>query len=178
VAYLTLGSGVGGGLIIGGKIYHGAGAGEFEIGHLRYNLSGDTVESRCSGWAVNARIRRAVEENPQGILAELIAASPNEEARQLRPALEAGDTTAAEILQATALDLAQALSHLVHLSSPGVIVLGGGLSLIGEPLREAVAHALPPLLMEAMRPGPPIKLAELGEDVVPTGALLLASLSA
>jgi glucokinase len=71
-------------------------------------------------------------------------------------------------------DLAFALSHVVHLIHPEIIVLGGGLSLVGEPLRAAVAEALPRQVMEVFRPGLQLKLAALGEDAVPIGALLLA----
>lgn len=53
-------------------------------------------------------------------------------------------------------------------------MLGGGLSLVGEPLREAVEQALGGFVMEAFAPGPRVVLAGLGEDAVPVGALLLA----
>src|SRR5882672_1590045 len=48
VFYVTLGSGVGGGLVVEGKIYHGATPGESEIGHVRLDRGGATVESCCS----------------------------------------------------------------------------------------------------------------------------------
>ncbi len=57
VFYVTLGSGVGGGLVVDGAIYHGTAPGEAEIGHLRLGKDGTIVESRCSGWAVDGRIR-------------------------------------------------------------------------------------------------------------------------
>ena len=53
VFYVTLGSGIGGGLIVDEKIYHGAIPSETEIGHLRLKKAGFTLESRCSGWAVS-----------------------------------------------------------------------------------------------------------------------------
>ena len=71
-------------------------------------------------------------------------------------------------------DLGFALSHVVHLFHPEVIVMGGGLSLVGEPLRQAVETNLRGFVMEAFQPGPLLRLAELGEDAVPVGALLLA----
>ena len=55
-----------------------------------------------------------------------------------------------------------------------MIVLGGGLSLIGEPLRVAVETALRSFIMDAFAPGPRVAIAQLGEDVVPVGALELA----
>ena len=64
---------------------------------------------------------------------------------------------------------------MVHLFHPQVIVLGGGLSGIGEPLRIGVERALPGFVMDAFAPGPRVVLAELWEDAVPTGALLLAA---
>src|ERR1043166_3741732 len=57
VFYVTLGSGVGGGLVVDGTIYHGATPGESELGHVRLDCAGTILESRCSGWAVDARIR-------------------------------------------------------------------------------------------------------------------------
>src|SRR4051812_24872315 len=53
VFYVTLGSGVGGGLVAGAKIYHGASPGEAEVGHVRLDRKGTTVESQCSGWALD-----------------------------------------------------------------------------------------------------------------------------
>jgi glucokinase len=60
---------------------------------------------------------------------------------------------------------------------PEMIVLGGGLSLSGEVLRTAVEWHLPRFLMEAFKPGPQVRLAQLHEDVVTVGALLLAKMA-
>jgi glucokinase len=102
-------------------------------------------------------------------------ASEGGEARHLRQAIDAGDPVALKILGDVADDLAFALSHAVHLFHPEIIVVGGGLSLVGEPLRAAMAARLPAHLMEAFHPGPRVALAGLGEDSVPVGALALAA---
>jgi glucokinase len=175
VLYVTLGSGVGGGLVCGGAIFHGASPGEVEIGHVWLDRSGATVESRCSGWAVDRQIRERIAAEPDGLLARLARNQTGGEARHLGAALAAGDPAARAILETTATDLAFGLSHAVHLLHPAVVVLGGGLSLLGEPLRAAVAAALPTFLMEAFQPGPVVALAGLAEDAVPVGALLLAA---
>jgi glucokinase len=174
VFYVTLGSGVGGGLVVDGRIYHGAKPGEAEIGHVRLDRSGVIVEERCSGWAVDRKIRVACDREPQSALATLTAGMDSGQARALAPALAQGDALAAQILTEVADDLAFGLSHVTQLLHPEVIVLGGGLSLLGEPLRTAVAAALPRYVMEAFAPGPRVVLAGLGEDAVPVGALLLA----
>jgi glucokinase len=174
VFYVTLGSGVGGGLAVDGKIYHGAKPGESEIGHVRLDRSGTIVESRCSGWAVDARIRELNRQEPAGLLARLCGQKVGGEARHLAVAIEQRDAAAKKILAETAADLAFGLSHVVHLVHPELLVLGGGLSGIGEPLRRAVEEELRRSIMEAFSPGPRVVLAALGEDAVPVGALCLA----
>jgi glucokinase len=174
VFYVTLGSGVGGGLVVDGKIYHGATPGEAEIGHLRLDRGGAILESRCSGWAVDAKIRQLRQTHPDSALARLSAGASGGEAGFLVPGLQQGDGEAERILNETAEDLAFGLSHVVHLIHPEAVVIGGGLSLVGEPLRAAVERALRRFTMEAFAPGPQVRLAGLGEDAVPVGALELA----
>jgi glucokinase len=175
VFYFNLGSGVGGGIVMDSHIFHGVPPGEAEFGHLRLDRTGATVESRCSGWAVDRRIRAAVGEHSDGALAPLLDRAPGGEAKHLAAALAQGDPTAHQILSDLADDLGFGLSHVVHLIHPAVIVMGGGLALIGEPLRRAVAEVLSRHVMEAFHPAPPMRLASLGEDAVPVGALILAS---
>jgi glucokinase len=177
VFYVTLGSGVGGGLVVGDSIYHGAKPGEAEIGHLRLNLSGDTVESLCSGWAVDARIRRTCEDHPDTMLARLTAGQTAGQAVHLAAAIQHQDRIAREILEDTARSLAFGLSHATHLFHPEAIILGGGLSKVGELLCDAVRRHLASFIMTAFQPGPRILAAALGDDAVPVGALLLAGKS-
>jgi glucokinase len=175
VFYVTLGSGVGGGLVYHGQIFHGSGMGEAEIGHLRLDTTGQIVEDRCSGWSLDRRIRAAVVGAADGPLARLVGGDPGHETRHLGAALAEGDPLAAEILDDAASLLGLALSHVSHLCHPEVIVLGGGVAILGEPLRNAVAVHLRRCLMEALLPGPRVSLAALCEDAVPVGALALAT---
>lgn len=170
VFYVTLGSGVGGGVTIGGEIYHGQLGGELEFGHIRLDRSGKTIQDICSGWAVNERIRDSSSET----LAELARRYPGAEAKALLPAIEAGDAEAQEIFRGTAIDLAFGLSHVVHLFHPDTIIIGGGLSLMGEMLRSSIEKHLRLFIMDAFQPGPLVQLSQLGTDVVPVGALMLA----
>jgi glucokinase len=174
VFYVTLGSGVGGGLVVDGHIYHGARPGESEIGHVRLDRQGTTVENRCSGWSVDRRIRALANEAPESLFGRLAGGQVGGEARHLAAALEQRDATAERILAEIAGDLAFGLSHVVHLFHPETIIIGGGLSLLGEPLRYSVASGLEKFTMDAFAPGPRIALAGLREDAVTTGALALA----
>lgn len=174
VFYMTLGSGVGGGLVVDRKIYHGSMPGEAEVGHLRLEKSGTTVESRCSGWALDREVRNAAEQHPGSELARLSAGVAGSETKCLAEAIGAADPRANEIFRELCDNLAFGLSHVVHLFHPEVIVIGGGVSHIGEPLRSGVAKALSGFTMAAFAPGPRIELTALREDAVPVGAVLLA----
>jgi glucokinase len=174
VFYVTLGSGVGGGLVVDGSVYHGAKPGEAEIGHVRLDRNGMIVEGRCSGWAVDRRIRELKEKEPQSLLAKLVGQVVGGEAKHLTVALQQGDPAAERLLREITDDLAFGLSHVVHLFHPEIIILGGGLSKVGELLRAGVESGLQRFMMEAFLPGPKVVLAALGEDAVPVGALLLA----
>jgi glucokinase len=177
VLWMNSGSGVGGGLITEGRIYHGAPPGEVELGHLRLEREGTITEALCSGWTIDRMVRAVANAHPGGPLGRELSGRTSEggEACALGPAVAEGDPDALRILQEVAESMAYALSHAVHLLHPEVIVLGGGVALLGEPLRERIASALPRWLMEAFHPGPPIRLAALMEEAVIIGALAVAA---
>ena len=174
VFYMTIGSGIGGGLIIDKKIYHGAFPGEAEVGHLRLNKKGETLESLCSGWAVDEKIRKAITEEPNSKLANLVKDVKSNEAKFLKEALKKNDVLAKKILKKVSDNIAFGLSHVVHLFHPEVIIIGGGLSLLGNNLSDAITTALSQYVMKAFLPPPEIKIASLGKNVGPVGALELA----
>jgi glucokinase len=174
VFYVTMGSGIGAGLVINQSIYHGALPGECELGHVRLDKIGRTVELSCSGWAVDEKIRRVTESHPSGELARLTKGMNVGQAKALRQAIDSNDQQAVKILHETCDDFAFGLSHAVHLFHPETVVLGGGLSLVGEPLRKLVEQKLTRYIMDAFQPGPVIQLSALKEDAVPVGALVLA----
>ena len=184
VFYITLGSGVGGGIVVDRKLYHGVSPGEAEIGHLWLVPPGDsskgqTLEQTISGWAVDQQVRDLIPQLPDDSALKIAVqkahatGSVGKEAQFLHSAYEAGDPVAKMLIEQIGSVLALGLSHVVHLFHPDAIVLGGGLSLIGEPLRAAVRQALPRFVIKAFHPAPIVLLAKLGEDAVPIGALEL-----
>lgn len=174
VSYVTLGSGVGAGLCVNKSIYHGGTPGEMELGHLRLDRKGTTLESRCSGWAINSRIREAANRYPSGVLSALASNAKGVEASILRQAMEAGDDAAVRIFNELVDDLSFGLSHMVHLVHPDCIIVGGGLAQMGDMLINGISTRLQSTLMEAFRPGPRVVQSTLGERAVPAGALLIA----
>ena len=175
VFYTTLGSGVGGGLVVDGSIYHGASPGEAEIGHIRLESHGCHCRVTLLRFGRSTRAYADCGRRLKGaVLFKLTKGMRAGEARSLREALELDDRAAREILRELAEDLAFAFSHAVHLFHPEAIIIGGGLSQIGEPLRAAVGESLAKYVMEAFHPVPQVMLSALGEDTVPVGALELA----
>lgn len=174
VFYVTLGSGMGGGMVINGQIYHGEKPGESEIGLMPYDRNLNTMESQCCGWSVDGKIREYSKSNPKSLLAKLTNGMNGGEAKYISAAIKKEDLGAIRILDETADNIAFALSYVVHLFHPKIIITGGGLSLIGEPLFKRINESLPKYIVQAFQPAPKVKIAKLGEDVVCIGALLLA----
>jgi glucokinase len=161
IFYITVGSGIGGGLIIDGDIYRGGGKGAAEIGHLRVEGGQQTLEEVASGWGIERQ-----------------AAAAFGEARnvpEMVHAVAAGDLRAAAILDRSLDALAEAICHVITIICPRRIIIGGGVSLIGEdffftPLRRHVAQHVFKPFADCYDIVP----AVLGEEVVVHGALALA----
>jgi glucokinase len=182
IFYITVGSGIGGGLIIDGQIYRGVGRGAAEIGHTHVTTTAPdgsaeqaTLESVASGWGIAAQARRHLAEsaNWQTQLRDL----PPAEMTAVRIANEArrGDAFAQFILDLALWGLQQAIRQVSVLLCPRRVVIGGGVSLMGEdllfkPLRDRVAGQA----FEPFRGLTEIVPAALGEEVVVHGALALA----
>ena len=160
IFYITIGSGIGGGLIINGEIYRGCGRGAAEIGHLRVDWDVDRpviLEHKSSGWAIGRQMS-------DRYLADLTAQDAAECAR-------AGDPESQAILEVAWTYLAEAISKVLALLCPRRIVIGGGVSLMGEkllfePLRKLVAERVFVPFADCYDIVP----AALGEEVVVHGA--------
>jgi len=173
VFYSNSGSGIGGGFVSDGRLYRGRPSGEMELGHLRLGPDGGILEDVAAGWAIDRRAQAEAAAHPQGaIAAHAAAAAAN--ARHVAAAAAAGDPAAIGILDGAARHYAWALSHVVHLLNPDLIVLGGGVAEIGAAWRDRVSSHIEGFLMQPLRPAPDVVLALLGQDVVPVGAALAA----
>jgi glucokinase len=183
ILYLTIGSGIGGGLILDGHILRGTGRGAAEIGHLKVRdpRSPDgrleTLENIASGWAIGRYARECVAADPAAgtLLVARAGGAADVTAQTVGEMVAVGDPLAVRVL-GTALDaLADAICVAVVLVCPRRVVIGGGVSLIGErhffgPLRERIAQKVFPPFAGLTDVVP----AALGEAVVVHGALALA----
>jgi len=174
--YITVGSGVGGGWIINGKIDNGQGLGAAEIGHMWVPDPGSgelsELEQICSGWAIGQRARTAAASSHS--LMEQIAGSLEKiDAKIVYLAAEKGDETALRILKETCQILGVSMSTIVALLHPERIVLGGGVSLMGPLFWEFLQAEFRSRLMPVFAPHVELIPAKLSEDVVVIGALCL-----
>lgn len=216
VFYVTVGTGIGGGLVIDGRIYSGAGAGAAEIGHLRPGLSADNpeaiLESYAAGWGIAAAAQERLAEpishrigplrgrpgarRPEDVRQRLIEVEEADEAfagdllercdaridrltaRIVGEAAAAGNGLALQVLDRAWQALGWGIAQMITIAAPEAVVIGGGVSLLGERLffepvrREVERYVFPPFLGKYR-----IVPAELGEDMVVHGALALAAQS-
>ena len=175
---VTLGTGVGGGIIVEGKLLCGAHGAGGEIGHmtlhreetLRCNCGKyGCVEQYCSATGVVRTAQRYLEKND--------APSSLREPEKLTckdvfDAAGAGDAAAIEILDIVYQNLAEFLGNLCVTVDPDVVVIGGGVSKAGEPLLEGIRKYLPQFQIHATR-NVELSLATLGNDAGAYGACKL-----
>ncbi len=180
VFYVTIGSGIGGGLIVDGEIYRGCGRGAAELGHLPVFVgctaagrpSYQSLERAASGWALSHNAEKAEQAATDGPGAGLgDPPTPHTIGR----AAESGNPVAQRILNDAWEQLAEGLCHVITLLCPRRIVIGGGVSLLGERLLfEPLRHLVAERTFKPFGGLTDIVPAALGEEVVVHGAIALA----
>ena len=179
---ITLGTGVGGGMILNGKLYSGCGAGG-EVGHIVIKQDGVPCncgrrgcwEAYASATGLIRETKEAMEQHPESALHAVAAANGGVEGRTAFQAAEQGDETALAVCRAYAEYLAAGLTNLVNILHPEAVALGGGVAaapehLLLEPVREIVARECYARHVDQV---PRIIRAELGNDAGIIGAAML-----
>jgi glucokinase len=180
---LTIGTGIGGGLVLGGEIYRGANGAGAELGHVVIDMDGPRCQGNCpnrgcvealaSGTALGREGREAAEREPDSALGRMRAEGREVDGRAVTEAAQAGDTTALGVFDLVGRRLGVALASFANVFEPETIVIGGGVVAAGdlllEPARvELRARALPPMNRT------PVVEAELGGDAGMIGAAAMA----
>ena len=183
VIMLTLGTGVGGGMVLDGRLYHGATGYGGELGHMVIDENGPPCQGHCpnhgclESLASAAGVRRAAEqvaaERPSGTLARAIRAGGAAEVRVVIDGALAGDADCVEALAIVGRHLGAGIANYVNIFNPEVVVVGGGIMAAGEILLgvardEAGRRALRPAWGEVE-----VVAAELGNDAGVLGAAAL-----
>ena len=182
---LTLGTGVGGGVVIDGMTFRGAHGLGAELGHMTLNSDGPPcpgncpnrgcIEAYCSGQALERDATELASDKPDSLLAKRIGADGKVSGRELVEAAEAGDADALLIFDNFGRMLGIALAGYVNVFEPDRLTIGGGISrashlFFDRAIQEANARALPALLRRTN-----IALAEGGADAGVIGAAVLAA---
>jgi glucokinase len=181
IFYITIGSGIGGALIIDGETYRGCGRGAAEIGHTLVFTGGglglEELESVASGWGIAQCTRDRIREGGmESLLLHSVGADPARiTAKDVVQAASQGDQFSLLRLEDAWEYLSEAICNVIALLCPRRIVIGGGVSLIGEkllfePLRQMVAERV----FKPFAGLTDIVPAALGEEVVVHGAIALA----
>lgn len=167
VVGLTLGTGIGGGMVLNGKLYRGRNNAAGEIGHTVIAYGSDVMcgcgraahfEAYASGTAMARLYRRTAGKDADALAVERAAI--------------AGDTKAEEVLSIMADALAVGLANVIHSLNPDIIVIGGGLSSVKALWKPALGK-LKGMLVYPQLAGTPIVRSTLGADANVIGAALL-----
>ena len=181
---ITLGTGVGGGVVINRRIYSGFNHAGCEIGHMVVKAGGEyctcgrrgCIEAYSSASALVRDTMRAAKNNPDSVLNRLIAENGGEaDGRTAFIAMRAGDAAAKVVVDNYIEMLAEGLTNVINGYMPEVIVIGGGVCNEGDALLLPVRERA--LERAYLAPGVPqtrIELATLGNDAGIVGAAMMA----
>jgi glucokinase len=184
---LTIGTGIGGGLVIGGRVYRGSTGAGAELGHVVIAAEGPPCQGNCpnrgcvevfaSGTAIARDGLAAAEGAPDSGLGRAVARGVALDGKEVTDAALAGDPVAIRVLNKAGTRLGVALASLANILEPDVIVIGGGVSRAGELLLEPARAELASRALFPMN-GTPVAAAELGPDAGMIGAATMALLEA
>ncbi|HEX4671028.1 MAG TPA: ROK family protein [Solirubrobacteraceae bacterium] len=181
---MTIGTGIGGGLILRGELYRGGIGAAGELGHVVIDMDGPPCQGNCpnhgcvealaSGTALAREALRVAQERPDSGLGRALADGRELAGPLVTELAHDGDDAAIEVLRTIGSNLGVAIASLVNIFNPEVVVIGGGVIAAGElllaPARaEVAARALPPSKDEVR-----IVAAQFGVEAGMVGAAALA----
>jgi len=181
---LTLGTGIGGGLVVDGEVRHGANGFAGEPGHMVVDPGGPRCpcgrrgcwERYASGSGLGMLGREAAVAGRLAAAVELAAGDPESvRGEHVVAAARAGDGAAGEVLDEYAWWVGLGLANLVDLLDPSLVVLGGGVIESADVLLDRIRSAMAPQVLAAgHRPAVPVEAARFGEHAGAIGAAVLA----
>lgn len=187
LAYLTVSTGIGAGIIEDGRILEGARGAAGEVGHMTIDINGPRcncgnygcLEVMASGTAIGRRAREFLAENANTSILRDLCNNDLEcvTGPLVELAAKQGDIIAVEILRQTAVYLGVGITNVLHLYNPEVVVIGGGVSQVGDLIFEPLRAEVERRAMASFRENVQIIPTQLGDDIGLYGgaALVLAN---
>ncbi|MDA8229603.1 MAG: ROK family protein [Desulfitobacterium hafniense] len=185
MVYVTISTGIGGGLILGGQLYRGATFAAGEIGHIVVETEGPLcncggmgcVESLASGPATARRAVARIMRDERSSISELVGGQLERvSAETVYQAAANGDQLAREVVYQSGKYIGIALASVVNILNPQVIVVGGGVSKAGDLLFKPLLENLTCRVMKAQRNSVQVIPAKFGNFSAVLGAALLSTL--
>lgn len=184
VVMLALGTGIGGGLLFGGRVYRGAHGYAGELGHVPMDIHGEDCPGRCpgrgclevlaSGVAIGTAGERSAREHPGSPLGERLAAGRAISGGLVTELAHGGDPQARELIADIGRRLGAGIAGLVNALDPELVVIGGGAAAGGELLLEPAREEAAARVLAPHRESLRIVPAAFGEESGMLGAALLA----
>jgi glucokinase len=180
---LTLGTGIGGGIVADGRLVLGLNAGAGEIGHHQIRPTDGFIcgcgkigcfEAQASGTGLLRHAMAIAPSFPRSTLLEPKRPGKPLGSKQIRKAAEAGDHHGVAAWSRYIDDLARGLANIIAFLSPDVIALGGGVSSAGDFMLDSLAPKVEELTTMAPRGGTRLVVATLGNDAGAIGAAMMA----
>lgn len=180
--FITLGTGVGAGIVINGKPWSGAHGVGSELGHMTLVADGvpctcgndGCVERYTSATAIIRMAKQHCQAYPDSEILKRAGGDPERiNAKTVIDAAKMGDKVALQVFDRYSRYLAMTINNITAFLDPEMVVLGGGVSHAGQFLLDAVEEKLPRFLMYKTLPSPRIVLAQLGNEAGIIGAALL-----
>ncbi len=179
---LTLGTGLGAGVVLGGKILHGHYDNAGELGHMIVVPGGlpcgcgqrGCVEQYAAAATVARRVHRAIEEGEDSLLSPMVKEGVSIDAKTVVEAMGKGDAVCKRIWDEACTYLAIACVNIQHAFNPESIVLGGGMAEAGDVVLDPVRSHFARNTWRLESDRPHIRLAALGYDAGVIGAAGLA----
>ncbi|HLV37424.1 MAG TPA: ROK family protein [Spirillospora sp.] len=175
--YVTLSTGIGGGVLIDGRLLLGHRGFAAHVGHMLMVIDGQELrlEQVAAGPAIARQARERIERGDSSVIRDLVQGDLTRiDSRIVGQAAQQGDPLALEIVQRAGRIIGLGLTSLLHLFNPEIIVIGGGVSKIGDllldPMRAAIRESV---IYEGYIDQLRIEMAALGEDVSIIGAAAL-----
>jgi len=183
LVFITLGTGIGGGIITNGQIYRGVSGSAGEIGHMTIDINGPLCgcgnkgcfEALASGTALEREAKAKIAEGARTSIPKYAKESGSRiSAKSVYLAAQDGDKLANELIAQLGYYLGVGLANLINIFNPQLVVIGGGVSRMGEmllkPARKTVRERAFELSVKAAR----VEVSSLGYDAGPLGAVALA----